>query len=64
MTLLLSNEDVERALTHADALFATEQILRELANGQAINRPRSQTYLPVESRSCRTVCFRRRASRR
>ena len=51
MTLLLSNEDVERALTHADALLATEQILRELANGQAINRPRSQTYLPVESRS-------------
>ncbi len=50
MTLLLSNEDVERALTHQDALSATEAILRELADGQAINRPRSQTYMPVESK--------------
>jgi hypothetical protein len=50
MTLLLSNEDVERALTHQDALSATEAILGELANGQAINRPRSQTYMPVESK--------------
>ncbi len=50
MTLLLSNDDVEKALTHEDALNATEQILGELANGQAINRPRSQTYMPVESR--------------
>ena len=49
MTLLLSNEDVERALTYQDALLATEAILRELADGQAINRPRTQTYMPVES---------------
>jgi alanine dehydrogenase len=51
MTLLLSNEDVSQALTHADALAATEQILRELAHGEAINRPRSQTYMPVESKA-------------
>ena len=51
MTLLLSNEDVALALTHADALAATEQILRELARGEAINRPRSQTYMPVESKT-------------
>jgi alanine dehydrogenase len=50
MTLLLSNEEVEQALTHATAIAATEQILGELARGQAINRPRSQTYMPVESR--------------
>ena len=50
MTLLLSNEDVDKALTHQDALSATEAILGELANGQAINRPRSQTYMPVESK--------------
>lgn len=50
MTLLLTNEDVERALSHQDAMLATEAILTELANGQAINRPRSQTYMPVESR--------------
>jgi ornithine cyclodeaminase/alanine dehydrogenase-like protein (mu-crystallin family) len=50
MTLLLSNEEVDRALTQADALAATEAILLELANGQAINRPRTQTYMPVESK--------------
>jgi len=49
MTLLLSNEDVERALTPADAIAATETIYRELAGGKAINRPRTQTYMPVES---------------
>jgi alanine dehydrogenase len=50
MTLLLSNEDVSRALTHEDALSATETILLELANGHAINRPRTQTYMPSESK--------------
>ena len=49
MTLLLNNDEVDQALTHADALSATEGILAELANGHAINRPRSQTYMPVES---------------
>lgn len=49
MTLLLNNEEVDRALTHEDALAATEAILAELADGRAINRPRSQTYMPVES---------------
>src|SRR6202034_983280 len=50
MTLLLTNDEVEQALTHERAISATEQILAELAGGQAINRPRSQTYMPVESR--------------
>jgi hypothetical protein len=36
MTLLLNNEEVDQALTHADALAATEAILGELANGQAV----------------------------
>ena len=49
--LLLSNADVERALTPEDAIAATENICRELANGQAINRPRSQTYFPMESKN-------------
>jgi ornithine cyclodeaminase/alanine dehydrogenase-like protein (mu-crystallin family) len=51
MTLLLTNEEVEQALTHETAIAATEQILGELARGEAINRPRSQTYMPVESRA-------------
>src|SRR6202161_4301549 len=48
--ILLSNDDVERALTPRDAIIATETIYRELAEGRAINRPRSQTYMPVESK--------------
>jgi alanine dehydrogenase len=50
MTLLLTNEEVERALSPEDAISATESIYRELAEGKAINRPRSQTYMPVESK--------------
>ena len=50
MSLLLTNADVERALTAEDAIAATETIYRELAQGCAINRPRSQTYMPVESK--------------
>lgn len=49
MTLLLTNAEVERVLTIEDALGATERIYLELAEGLALNRPRSQTYLPSES---------------
>src|ERR1700728_4450453 len=48
--ILLNNEEVEQALTPQDAIAATETIYRELAEGKAINRPRSQTYMPVESK--------------
>src|SRR5262245_13216296 len=51
MTLLLNNEEVERALTPADTIAATEDVYRELAEGAAYNRPRSQVYLPVESKA-------------
>jgi alanine dehydrogenase len=47
---LLSNDEVEQALTPQDAITSTETIYRELAEGKAINRPRSQTYMPVESK--------------
>jgi hypothetical protein len=50
MTLLLNNEEVEQALTPQDAIAATESIYRELAEGKALNRPRSQVYLPAESK--------------
>ncbi len=50
MTLLLSNDEVERALTPEESIAATECIYRELAEGKAVNRPRSQTYMPVESK--------------
>jgi ornithine cyclodeaminase/alanine dehydrogenase-like protein (mu-crystallin family) len=51
MTLLLNNEEVEKALTPADTITATESVYRELAEGAAFNRPRSQVYLPVESKA-------------
>ncbi len=50
MTLLLNNDDVERALAPKDTIDATEQIYRELAEGVALNRPRSQVYLPAQSK--------------
>ena len=50
MTLLLNNEEVEKALTPAETIAATESVYRELAEGTAFNRPRSQVYLPVESK--------------
>ena len=50
MSLLLNNQEVEQALTVEDAIASTETIYRELAEGTAINRPRSQTYMPVESK--------------
>lgn len=50
MTLLLNNEEVEQALDPQDAISATESIYRELAEGTAINRARSQTYLPGQSK--------------
>jgi len=51
MTLLLSNADVERAITPQGTIAATEQIYRELAEGAALNRARSQVYLPAESKN-------------
>ncbi|HEX5421080.1 MAG TPA: ornithine cyclodeaminase family protein [Gammaproteobacteria bacterium] len=51
MTLLLTNDEVEQALEPEDAIAATESIYRELAEGKARNRARSQVYLPAESRA-------------
>lgn len=50
MTLLLNNEEVEKALLPQEAIAATESIYRELSEGKALNRPRSQVYLPAESK--------------
>ncbi len=46
MTLLLTNEDVEQVLDMRVALEALEPVYRDLAQGSAVNRPQSQTYLP------------------
>lgn len=45
MTLLLSEEDVEAVLDVRDCIDALEAAFREHAEGEAVNRPRSHTYL-------------------
>jgi len=51
VTLLLNNQEIEQALTVEDAIAATESIYREIAEGKAINRPRTMTYLPTHSKA-------------
>ena len=46
MTLILSNKDVRDALTVQHCLDVMEESYREQAEGRAVNRPTSQTYLP------------------
>lgn len=47
MTLLLSNDDVVRVLDPAACIDALEVAFRDLAVGEAVNRPRSHTYTPL-----------------
>ena len=46
MTLILSNEDVQKSFTVTDCLRVMEESYRELAASRAVNRPTCQTYLP------------------
>src|ERR1044071_5652025 len=48
MTLILSNEDVQQALTVERSLRTMEDAYREQAAGRAVNRPTCHTYLPHE----------------
>lgn len=47
MTLLLSNEDVLASLDLDACIAALEHAFRDLAMGDAVNRPRSHTYTPI-----------------
>lgn len=47
MTLVISNEDVEQVLTLDDCFEVVDTAYRELAEGRAVNRARSHTYLPT-----------------
>ncbi|HVB89025.1 MAG TPA: ornithine cyclodeaminase family protein [Beijerinckiaceae bacterium] len=47
MTLIVSNEEVERLLTMSDCIGALEQAYRELAEGRAVSRTRSDTMAPI-----------------
>lgn len=44
MTLFLKNEEVGRVLTMDDAIAGMEIAFRDLAKGEAVNRPRSHSY--------------------
>jgi ornithine cyclodeaminase/alanine dehydrogenase-like protein (mu-crystallin family) len=47
MTLLLTSEEAEWLLPMESCLAALEESFRELAEGLAVNRPRSDTYTPT-----------------
>lgn len=44
--LILNNEEIESLLTVEDSLRYLEEAYRALASGQAVNRPRTDLYLP------------------
>ncbi|HUF41335.1 MAG TPA: ornithine cyclodeaminase family protein [Verrucomicrobiae bacterium] len=46
MTLILSNDDVEKALTVKECLNLMEESYREQAASRAVNRPTCHSYLP------------------
>jgi len=45
MTLILNNEDVEKAIDFGECLQAMDEVYRELPAGRAANRPTSQIYM-------------------
>lgn len=57
MTLILSNEDVERVLTMQDCLKAMEITFTDYAAAKAVNRPRSHTYTPLDEEG-KFYCFK------
>ena len=46
MTLILSNDDVQQALTVSECLAVMEESYREQAESRAVNRPTTHSYLP------------------
>ena len=46
MTLVLTNEEIQDALTVKDCLTVMEEAYLELAASRAVNRPTSHSYLP------------------
>ncbi len=45
MTLILNNEDVEKAIDFGECLQAMDEVYRELPAGRAANRPTSHIYM-------------------
>src|SRR5919204_3234416 len=47
MTLILSNDDVEKLLTMRDCIAVTEEAYVELAEGRGVSRTRSDCFTPT-----------------
>ena len=47
MTLILSNDDVEKLLTMPECIAALEEAYVELAEGRGVTRPRSDCITPT-----------------
>ena len=45
--LIISNDDTARVLTMTDTIRVLEQAYAELANGEAICRPRIDIHIPT-----------------
>lgn len=48
MTVVLNNQEIESLLDMKEYLEAMELAFSDLARGQAVNRPRSHTYSPID----------------
>src|SRR6476620_6015372 len=51
MALVLSNEDAEKVLTMGGALEALEQLYRDLGQGSAVNRGRTDLFTPTVAKT-------------
>ena len=47
MTLILSNDDVEKLLTMRDCIAVMEEAYAELAEGRGVSRTRSDCFTPT-----------------
>jgi alanine dehydrogenase len=48
MTIILNNDEIRHMLGMKDYIDAMEDAFIDLANGFAVNRPRSHTYSPID----------------
>jgi alanine dehydrogenase len=48
MTIILNNDEIKQMLGMKDYIEAMEDAFIDLANGFAVNRPRSHTYSPID----------------
>jgi alanine dehydrogenase len=51
MTIILNNQEIESMLSMGDYIGAMEEAFIDLANGRAVNRPRSHTYTALSDNS-------------